>query len=416
VKRLRTLNDVVKEHLCISCGACASAAPEGAIHMEMDEGRGLYSPQLGDADPEPVQGPAFEVCPGKGLPMERMARERFGTTPYRRYELGNYRRFIAAHATDPRIREHAASGGVITAIAAFLLETGQVRGVTASRFVYGPPGPRAESFVARNLDDLIAAQGSKYCPTTTNTLIRQCRREGGPFLFSGTPCHVEGLRLAQDKDPVLEDVFPYSIANFCAGYRDYRHLDGMLRYDQVDPQDVSYFRFRGCGQPGSMKAVTRDGRTFTAPYPDYDRRTQITKVKRCVYCIDATGELADFGCGDAWLDRLLETGKPWSIILARSERAEQILQEMIDQGKLAVTEVTEDEICYSQRQNLASKKFRQRKRRTLSRLFGIVMPQWDTELVNQGSYVQELRTLFGKTRLGLRWREMKKNFKRILDA
>jgi coenzyme F420 hydrogenase subunit beta len=265
--------------------------------------------------------------------------------------------------------------------------------------------------VARTLDDLIAAQGSKYCPTTTNTLIRQCRGEGGPFLFSGTPCHVEGLRLAQEKDPVLEDVFPYTIANFCAGYRDYRHLDGMLRYDQVDPQDVTYFRFRGGGQPGSMKAVTRDGRTLTAPYPDYDRRTQITKYKRCVYCIDATGELADFGCGDAWLDRLLETGDPWSIMLARSERAEQVLEEMIDQGKLAVTEVTEDEICYSQRQNLASKKFRQRKRRALSRLFGIVMPQWDTELVNEGSYVQELRTLFGKTHMGLQWREMKKKFK-----
>jgi hypothetical protein len=35
------------------------------------------------------------------------------------------------------------------------------------------------------------------------------------------------------------------------------------------------------------------------------------------------------------------------------------------------------------------------------------MPQWDTELVNEGSYVQELRTLFGKTRMGLQWRRLK---------
>lgn len=412
MKRLKTINDIVKANLCVSCGACASAAPAGAIRMELDEGSGLYIPHVCDATPESAQGPAFDVCPGKGLPMAAMARGLFGETPYRRHELGRYRRFTAAQATDPRIREHASSGGVMTALAAFLLETGAVRGVTASRFVYGAPGPRAESFIARNLDDLISAQGSKYCPTTTNALIRQCRQEEGPFLFSGTPCHVEGLRLAQAQDPDLKAVFPYTMANFCAGYRDYRHLDGMLRYDEVDPQDVTYFRFRGGGQPGSLKAETKDGRILTAPYPDYDRRTQIAKPKRCVYCIDATGEMADFGCGDAWLDRLLDTGEPWSIILARSERAEQVLEDMIAQGRLATMEVTEDEICFSQRLNLSSKKFRQRKRRALSRLFGITMPEWDTEFVNGGSYFRELRILFGKTWLGLKWRQLKKKLRK----
>ncbi len=409
--RLKSINDVVNANLCISCGACASAAPAGAIQMKMNEGRGLYVPQLCDTTSDLAQGPAFDVCPGKGVALDAMARDLFGETSCRRYELGRYRRFIAAHATDPRIREHASSGGVMTALAAFLLETGAVRGVTASRFVYGDPGPRTESFVARTLEDLISAQGSKYCPTTTNALIQQCCQEEGPFLFSGTPCHVAGLRLAQVGDPRLKEIFPLTMANFCAGYRDYRHLDGMLRYDQVDPQDVTSFRFRGGGQPGTLKAETKDGRTIRAPYPDYDGRTQITKQKRCVYCIDATGELADFGCGDAWLDRLLETGEPWSIILARSERGAQILQEMVAQGKLDATEVTEEEICFSQRQNLASKKFRQRKRRALSHLFGISMPEWDSDLVNEGTYAGELRTLFGKTWLGLKWRQLKKKLK-----
>ncbi|MCG8688715.1 MAG: Coenzyme F420 hydrogenase/dehydrogenase, beta subunit C-terminal domain [Desulfobacterales bacterium] len=412
MKKLKSIDDIIVKDLCISCGACVSSLPEGKGKMILDSNKGIYVPQLDLRDDNDIAKRAFDVCPGKGLAIDQISEDLFGDTPHKRYELGRYRIFFAAHASDRQILEHASSGGVITTIAAYLLNQGLIQGVTASRFVYGNTGPRVESFMATSLEDLISAQGSKYCPTSTNTLITQCRKQGGAFLFSGTPCHIEALRLAQQQDSSLKELFPYTIANFCAGYRDYRHLDGMIRYDQMDPEAVTYFRFRGGGQPGSLKAEDKNGRTISAPYPDYDRRTQITKQKRCVYCIDATGELADFSCGDAWLDRLLETDTPWSIILGRSKKAEQILKDMIQEGILTTTDVTEDEICYSQRQNLQSKKFRQRKRMILSKLFGIALPQWDVQLVNQGSYLRELRTLFGKTRLGLKWRNLKQKYRR----
>lgn len=411
MRKLTNIDDVIRHGLCISCGACVSAAPEGTVEIISDETRGIYVPQWNLDYTATAGGAAFKVCPGKGLPIETMARELFGETPQQSYALGRYRSFMAARSTEDDIHTHASSGGVITAIAAHLLESGTVEGVTVSRFKYGAPGPRVESFIARSREDLISAQGSKYCPTITNAIIRECHQQGGAYLFSGTPCQVAALRLAQDHDPALKELFPLSVANFCGGYRDYRHLDGMIRYDGVDPSEVTAFRFRGGGQPGSMKFETQDDRTLTAPYPQYNARTRITKQKRCVYCIDATGELADFSCGDAWLDRLQTTDQSWSIILGRSEQAVRVLDEMTAQGKLAATEVTEDEICQSQRQNLASKKYRQHKRRQLSHCFGIVMPTWDVDLVNEGSYWEELLTLFGKTWLGLKWLGVKRFLK-----
>ncbi|MFC1764465.1 Coenzyme F420 hydrogenase/dehydrogenase, beta subunit C-terminal domain [Planctomycetota bacterium] len=412
MRNVTSIQNVVQVDLCISCGACVSVTPTGAMDMVYDENKGTYIPRIIDSQKVSGHDLEFAVCPGKGLPIKRIAQAWYRDAQHESYALGRYRYAMAVHTTHEQIIKQASSGGVTTAIAAHLLETGAVRGVTACRFVYGQPGPRTESFVAYTLDDLIKAQGSKYCPTTTNTLMQACRKAGGAFLFSGTPCQVAALRLAQQHDTEWVQVFPYTLANFCGGYRDFRHLDALIRYDQMDPEDVTSFRFRGGGQPGSMRAEAADGRAIAAPYPQYNHRSLIPKHKRCVYCIDATGELADFSCGDAWLDRLLATERPWSIVMARSSFAEETIRAMIAKGNLAVTEVSEDEICASQRLNLVSKKYRQRKRMRLSRLFGMAIPEWDVDLVDDGTYGGELKTLLGKTSLGLKWLGIKRWLKK----
>jgi coenzyme F420 hydrogenase subunit beta len=122
--------------------------------------------------------------------------------------------------------------------------------------------------------------------------------------------------------------------------------------------------------------------------------------------VDATGELADFSCGDAWLDRFIEADEnPWSIIIARSEPAKEILLRMTRQGRLAVADITTQEVIYSQRFNLQSKLSRQRKRMTLCRMLGIAMPRWDVDLPRDGgNYLYEIRTLVNKARTAARYR------------
>jgi coenzyme F420 hydrogenase subunit beta len=323
--------------------------------------------------------------------------------------LGRYLTGIAAHSTDPAIIENASSGGVMTQIAAHLLESKRVDGVTATRFVYSPPGPRTEGYVARSWEQLLASQGSKYCPTTTNRLVRECAEAGGRYLFVGTPCQVAALRLAIEEQPELADVFPLTMANFCGGYRDFRLLDDIISAKGLDPGQVDYFRFRGGGQPGSMKATTPMGDSVTHPYGEYNSFSKIQKQKRCVFCVDATGELADFACGDAWIERFLEDEFPWSIVLARSPEAQEILQELTSSGRIRATEVSFDEIRYSQASNLSSKKSRQYKRMRICRALRIVMPEWDLDLPRDGSsYAAELLVLFAKTRIGLALRSLRR--------
>jgi coenzyme F420 hydrogenase subunit beta len=406
--RVDSIQDVVRYGLCVSCGACVSAAPPGTIRMVFDDKRAIFVPEIIDANRASGKGIEFRVCPGKGLPINEIAEQLYSDAPNRSFKLGLYRTAMAAHSNDERIIKNAASGGLMTEIARYLMDKNIVDGVTASRFVYGPKGPRTESFIARTFDDLLAAQGSKYCPTTTNVLVHQCVEAKGQYLFIGTPCQVAALRLATRENSNLAKIFPYTMANFCGGFHNFRQLEDLITFDGIDPAKVEYFRFRRDGQPGSMFARTTDGRTISASYPDYLHRSDVPKHKRCSYCVDATGELADFACGDAWIDRLLRMKQPWSIILTRSYFAEQIVNELISAGRVVVTPVSFEEICESQRKNLTSKKLRQYKRMRISHLLGITMPEWDVQLPRGSStYLREARVLFGKTRLGQHIRKIR---------
>jgi coenzyme F420 hydrogenase subunit beta len=155
-----------------------------------------------------------------------------------------------------------------------------------------------------------------------------------------------------------------------------------------------------------MLARTRDGTSFTAPYPEYGRGSLVARSRRCVFCVDATGELADFSCGDAWVDRFVQGDEnPWSIVLARSERAEDIVSRMVQAGRLAAAEVSADEVVYSQRFNLDSKLARQRKRMAICRLLFQAMPDWEVDLPKGGgSYLREIRVLMNKAQNRLKYR------------
>lgn len=414
-KVVSSIQDVVRYHLCISCGACVSAAPPGSMRMVLDEKQGIFIPEFVDLFRVSGEGLEFAVCPGKGLVINDISRQIYGSATHESFELGRYRLAVAARIVNPKIMENASSGGVMTGIAHYLLEKGLVEGVTASRFTYGGKGPRTEVFIARDLEDLISAQGSKYCPTNTNQLVRECVQRGGRYLFSGTPCQIGALRLAIQQEPNIEKIFPYTVANFCGGYRDFRNLDSILSVRGVDPTKVKYFRFRGGGQPGSMLARTIDGQIVSEAYPSYVHYSVIPKQKRCWYCLDATGELADFACGDAWIERLIQDKHPWSIILARTKFSEEIVNEIASAGLIKTRAVLPEEIIDSQRSNISSKKYRQHARIQVSRLLGITMPEWDVQLPrDKGNYCYEFRVLFNKTQVGLWLRKMKYLIKKLL--
>lgn len=383
--KVDTLSNVVKHRLCVACGACAGLSSKEVTFKEQ---YGIPIPQLDFLNSDQL----FRFCPGKGYDIERIGHSLFGDGTHYDVELGHYRTFCAARSTDVHIAGNASSGGAITAILLHLLDTGRIKGALVAKFIYGRRGPSPTPYIARNKDELLESQGSKYCPVMTLAALSTVREFPGNIAWVGPPCQIAALRMIQAEDNELCEKIPFTITNFCGGFRDFREARRLAELSGVRFEDISSFRYRGDGQPGFMRIETRQGGLHRLPYPDYARRTGYSKMKRCRLCVDATGELADFACGDAWIPRFLSTGIPWSIVLTRSEAATNIVQEMIAANSIAAQDITIDELKKSQRDNLTSKKHRQHARRKLFALLRSATPAYDGGYPRlSGGLFQEMR-------------------------
>lgn len=339
------------------------------------ERRGRYEPRPSRKDTE-WDNNAITVCPARGYPLIMMSQSLFEGIRYD-VDLGHVHSRTAAHTRQTELLENASSGGIITALAEYLLATERVDGVVTTRFIYGQQGPEPESFIARSSTELREGQGSKYCPVPALSALRELPHADEKVAFIGPPCQIAAVRLLKQHVPDYGNCVAYTIGNFCGGIRDLRHMRYLIKRQGFKLEDVCRFRFRGGGQPGSMLIEDRNGRSRIREYPDYGTDTGFTKLHRCRLCVDATAELADFACGDAWLERFLESENMWSIVLARSEAATNILGKMRQADLLRTENISDEEIKLSQRTNLLSKKERQFTRYQLYRTMGRRVPCFD---------------------------------------
>ncbi len=373
---ISSVDDVVRSRLCISCGACVAFGCEESVFMSEDENTGMYLPTLRRSINTWGTGKEFSVCPGKGYPIEGMGKHLFPNALNSNVDLGQWDSAFVSRSLNDSILENASSGGVMTAIAEYLLNENIVQGVVVTKMQYSCNGPRPESFIATNLDELKEAQGSKYCPVPLFGDVSQLESFPGKLLLIGTPCQIAALRLAQRNDSRLVDKIPFTIGNFCGGYRDFRETDKIISRAGMNKNEVDFFRYRGGGQPGTM--VIRSGlKQKKLDYPGYARMTGVIKHRRCRLCVDATAELADFSCGDAWIPEYLNSSGSWSIVMARSPLAKNILMSMKEHGRIELRDVSEEDIKLSQKGNLTSKKNRQACRIGLYRLLGMKAPEFD---------------------------------------
>jgi coenzyme F420 hydrogenase subunit beta len=404
-----SLKTVVRNGLCVGCGACASAGP--GIQLELNTKRGVFEPELSAYNGAP-RGNAFLVCPGRGYDIEGIAEQVFPEATERAFELGRYLHLYVGQSKNPSTLTHASSGGVMTEVSLYLLKRALVDGVCCCKMDYTDRGPTTNAFIAHTPADVLAAQGSKYCPTNLNSLVAdidRCKR----YLFVGLPCQVAALRLQIQHDPALGASFPYIMSSFCGGIRPFTWTYDIIRHLNLNPGQVRQFRYRGGGQPGSLHLTTAEGVRVSYSYPAYEALSRIPKLRRCSCCIDATAELADLACGDAWLDKWLDTGRPWSILIARSSKMANLIKEMAGEGLLDLHATSKKDVIASQQSNIDSKKFRQYKRLRIYSALGFRVPSWQQPLPRgDGSYTHEAWILFRKSSVGLfAWR-MYQAFKR----
>lgn len=357
------LNSIVEGGLCHGCGACAASMSPGAVEMKMD-GPGFLRPHAGRALSVDDEIVLEAVCSGYTLEQSEEGRSYDAT-------WGPLVSVEAGFALDPEVRYQGSSGGVISALAIHLLETGQVDFVLHTRASSTDPLSNVTTPSASRAE-ILAAAGSRYAPSSPLADLETYLRSGRRFAFIGKPCDVAALRRMAVRDPRIDRFIPVMLSFFCAGVPSRKGAQAVLEKLETPEAEVATFAFRGRGWPGLTRAVRHDGREATMDYNAswgsiLSRHLQF----RCKICPEGVGEFADVVCADAWYgkdgypDFAERDGR--SMVIARTPKGRRLLDMAKSAGVLEAEALDIDEIKLMQPYQY------DRRRGVLARLLALVL-------------------------------------------
>ena len=303
----------------------------------------------------------LECCPGYSLDFRELNSRIFGEQPEDTF-LGNYLGCYVGNSTDRKIRYESSSGGVVTQLLIFALENGMIDGALVVRMRKDHP-LEPEPFVAKTREEILSASKSKYCPVATNEALGHILKENGRFAFVGLPCHIHGIRKAEESVEGLREKIVLHVGLVCSHTVNFFGTEFLLRKLGVTKEEIAEIHYRGLGWPGSMLIKLKNHSNLAIPYvgrwnaywPTFS--SFFFTPMRCLMCPDETNELADVSLGDAWLPELKHERNGESIVVARTKMGEEILNLACSAGVIFLKPVGCERVKCSQADPLKFKKY-----------------------------------------------------------
>ena len=176
--------DVTKvcKEFCVGCGMCRS---ELDIEMNPNE-KGFLQPEF--QNDEETKKFLRDVCPVTDASKEA------------EYSVwGKSKGAYAAFAKDCQLRKKASSGGVITAIAVYLLESGAVDGIIHVKADEKQP-TQTVCCISTTREEIEEGCGSRYSISSPWLALSEMTESNKKYAAIGKPCDIKALRrLKQQK-------------------------------------------------------------------------------------------------------------------------------------------------------------------------------------------------------------------------
>jgi coenzyme F420 hydrogenase subunit beta len=351
----RNIDFVYKNNLCHFCGTCYGVCPKENIDVVFSEaGNPIFKvanvEECGRCDL------CYSVCPGHEVDFEKLHENIFS----RAYEftwLGFFERCFLAHSRDDEVRLKGASGGAVSSLLITALEAGKIDGALVVRMAGNCDPLKTETYIARSREDILRANSSKYITVSLNMYFRKILKmdKEEKYVLVGLPCHIHGLRKAQNFIPKLRRRVVLCIAIFCGRGTCPLGTEYVLKKLNVKKSDVAEIAYRKGKWPGNFAVTLKTGEERCLPLNDYVYIMKMFQNVRCGLCSDHTGELADISAGDAWLQEL--SGQDgWNILMARTKAGEDLIIEASNSKNLEISTVEPYKVKLSQKLVLYDKK------------------------------------------------------------
>lgn len=326
------MNEYLKEY-CVGCGLCE--ALKKAV-CETDE-NGFLHPVSGDEEW------LKKVCPSGGSQCKSMSLSEI---------WGNYKAVYYGWTNDHEVRKIASSGGILTEIASWALESKYADAILHT--CVDPDYPTKTIWcVSHSREELIARSGSRYSISHPLRLFSSIEREKR-YVFIGKPCDITALQNFLKSNPEWKKNIVLTLSFFCAGLPSVYAQEKLLAHLKCSNNSIKSLRYRGDGWPGYTTAIDKEGRVYRTDYAtSWGSILGRDIMKMCRICMDGIGELADISCGDAWY--LTPEKKPdfteaegRNVIFARTSKGKDIIDQLSKNGKITATVTSTDDLKYIQ--------------------------------------------------------------------
>lgn len=345
-----TIESVVEYDLCKGCGTCISICNLMAIELSVDSRKGIYVPKVDEAICKNC-GNCYKACPGYEIDFNKLNLNIFNKSSPNDV-IGNYISCYIGHSTDIDIRFQSASGGLVTQMLIFALDKGIIDGALVTRIKKDNPF-EPEPFIARTREEIIEASKSKYFPVPANIALSEILKsnENERFAVVGLPCHIQGLRKAQEYNKRLKDQIVLCFGLFCSHTVNFNGMDYLLNKFGIKKEDIKQIIWRADGWPGRLKLSLKNENAIFDENNLYGLilfKPRFFTPRFCMFCTDAMSELADISFGDPWLPEFSDEHIGKSIMISRSKIGEDFIKSANSHKVIELDEVHIDKAIRSQ--------------------------------------------------------------------
>lgn len=343
-----SINSIVENNLCTGCGACISEDKSHQAKMVWNN-EGFLVPSLGQNS---TQDKMIKVCP---FALQQKNEDELGLMflkqPENQYydKIGYYYELYAGYSKE--FRETSSSGGMATYIFKTLLENKLVDNLFIVKEV---DGQYAYQFFS-NLKEITQISKTRYTPVTLEKLFQEISEIDGTVAVSGVACFVKAIRLKQIYNPELKEKIKFVVGIICGGLKskyytdylaqeagcqsEYSHAQYRVKNEQSYALDYKF----SCEEKLTKRIHMVEMRSLGDMWG-----TGLFKSNACDFCDDVVTELADISLGDAWIDPYDKSGLGNSIIITRTEIAENLIRNGLDKKHLNLDKLNKEKLLLSQ--------------------------------------------------------------------
>ena len=366
-QNIKNIDQIYENGLCTQCGACYGLCPKRNIAITRP-GNKDYAFNVVNCELCKDCGICYKVCPGHAVDFDELNSSVFSKSSQNNL-LGFFKQCYLTYATEETIRKTGASGGTVSALLTFALDSGMIDGALVVRMKENEP-LEPEVFIAKSKQDILSAAQSKYCPVPMNVGLREVLQKKGKYAIVGLPCHMHAIRKAEIIIPELKERIACRIGLLCGPSPSFQMTDYLLKKVKVSQEDLAELKYReGDVWPGGMSMKLKDGTYKFIPHSEWTYAQTLFNRFRCTVCVDLTAELADISLGDAHLPefwrnetvytsdgRCLRGEDGWNLTISRTELGHDILQKAKDSKAIEQIEIDSGKAVEAQRSMLRYKK------------------------------------------------------------